>query len=73
MTEFMPRMIGRERGIDRTNPDYLRQWRAYYVRTRYLYMTHAASKADAQLMLMSLGFRDSALKIELLELERARR
>jgi hypothetical protein len=64
--------MARERGINRLDPNYLRQWRAYYQDALVKYRTGAISRADAQLALISLGYRDQALRAELVEFEAAR-
>ena len=64
--------IARDRSIDRLAPDYLAQWSTYYRKAYRLFVEGSISRVDANNALVSLGFRDSALKVELIELDRAR-
>ncbi|MGY8685270.1 hypothetical protein Q2941_47200 [Bradyrhizobium sp. UFLA05-153] len=64
--------IARDKAVDRLDPAYLAQWRAYYRHTVAQYVAGTISRVDAHNALMSLGYRDAALTIELLELDEAR-
>ncbi|MGY3238192.1 hypothetical protein ACVWZ4_001151 [Bradyrhizobium sp. USDA 4472] len=64
--------VARDRSINRLDPAYLAQWRAYYRNIVERYVAGTLSWTDAHNALMSLGFRDHALKVELLELDKAR-
>ncbi|KRR17815.1 hypothetical protein CQ14_37625 [Bradyrhizobium lablabi] len=64
--------VARDRVINHLDPEYLAQWRSYYRKIVERYVAGALSWSGAHNALMSLGFRDHALKIELLELDKAR-
>jgi hypothetical protein len=64
--------IARDRSINRSDPAYMAQWRAYYRDIFKRYAEDVISRPDAQYGLISLGYRDQALEIELAELERAK-
>ncbi|RXG96338.1 hypothetical protein [Bradyrhizobium zhanjiangense] len=64
--------VARDRAVNRLDPEYLAQWLAYYCNIVERYVAGAMSWSDAQNALLSLGYRDQALKIELLELDKAR-
>ena len=58
---------------NRLNPDYLAEWHANY-RGVIVAFTHCdLSLLEAVDSLRSLGFKDEALKIEMLELQKAKR
>ncbi|WP_375791203.1 hypothetical protein ACE102_07580 [Bradyrhizobium sp. vgs-9] len=58
--------VARDRAVNRLDPEYLAQWRAYYRNVVERYVAGAMSWTDAHNALVSLGYRDQALKIELL-------
>ena len=58
--------VARDRAVNRLDPEYLAQWRAYHRNIVERYIARAMSWADAHNALVSLGYRDQALKIELL-------
>ncbi|VIO80088.1 hypothetical protein [Bradyrhizobium ivorense] len=62
----------RDKAINRLDPEYLAQWRAYYRAIVERYVAGGLSWTDAHNALVSLGFRDHALKVELLEMDKAR-
>jgi hypothetical protein len=64
--------VARDRAINRLDPEYLAQWRAFYRNVVSTYVAGAISQHAAHNALVSLGFRDAALRIELLELDKAR-
>ncbi|OCK60030.1 hypothetical protein [Bradyrhizobium sp. LMTR 3] len=64
--------IARDRVGNRLDPAYLAQWHAFYRGLIERYVAGAMSWTDAHNAMVSLGYRDQALKIELLELEKAR-
>jgi hypothetical protein len=65
--------IARDRAVDRLDPAYLARWRDYYRQLRRLYVDHdAISRHQVQMGLISLGFRDQALRVELSEFDKAR-
>ncbi|MCD9817638.1 hypothetical protein [Bradyrhizobium japonicum] len=64
--------VARERAVNRLDPEYLARWRAYYRNIVERYVAGAMSWTDAHNALVSLGFRDHALKIEMLEMDKAR-
>lgn len=64
--------VARDRSVNRLDPEYLAQWRGYYRNIVERYVAGALSWTEAHNGLVSLGFRDAALKIELLELDKAR-
>ncbi|MCP1761968.1 hypothetical protein [Bradyrhizobium japonicum] len=64
--------VARDRVVNRLDPEYLAQWRAYYRDIVERYVAGATSWTDAHNALVSLGYRDQALKIELFELDKAR-
>lgn len=64
--------VARDRAINRLDPEYLAQWRAYYRNIGERYVAGVMSWTDAHNALVALGYRDQALKIELLELDKAR-
>ncbi|WFU45982.1 hypothetical protein QA640_45195 (plasmid) [Bradyrhizobium sp. CB82] len=64
--------VARDRSVNRFDPAYLAQWRAYYRSITERYLSGAISREEAHNALVSLGFRDAALKVELFELDQAR-
>ncbi|KRQ99258.1 hypothetical protein [Bradyrhizobium valentinum] len=52
--------------IDKLDPEHVQRWRAVYQRSRRQYIEGACSRVDAEQNLRRLGFRDQALKIEVL-------
>jgi hypothetical protein len=69
---FLDVLVVCKRKVDRFDSAYLAQWRAYYRNTVERYVAGATSWTEAHNALASLGFRDGALKVELLELDKAR-
>lgn len=58
---------------NRLDPDYLKTWRQNYLAVVTAFKLADLSLLDAVDCLRNLGFRDEALKIEMLELQRAKR
>lgn len=56
----------------RLEAKHLAEWRERYVRTRQLFVTRAIDRVEAGDQLRNLGYRDEALRIELLEWEKMR-
>ncbi|WP_166304251.1 hypothetical protein [Bradyrhizobium sp. 2S1] len=64
--------IARDRAVNRLDPAHLARWREYYDALRLQYRCGVISPHDAQMGLISLGYRDQALRVELSEFDRER-